>query len=213
MLFLSVCRHQIKTLAISWSVRHADIGCAIHDLLSRGAQCVRRAADRLKLPAHDFGLRKPPAQFGDDFRRRHQLDKQAADARGDFFGRLERPHFSCRVLPEFFSKLKIADRCRVKDCVHLPAGKRFYFCAQIRRGGKIFDPFRLAGARVSRRLADEQRHLVPARREKIGQLRAEPARGKIREPAHVVQRLERRSGGDDAVHAMKITNRTRRMEA
>jgi hypothetical protein len=46
---------------------------------------------------------------------------------------------------------------------------------------------------------------VAARREKIGELRAEPARGKIREPAHVVQRLKRRPGGDDAIHARKLT--------
>ena len=43
-------------------------------------------------------------------------------------------------------------------------------------------------------------HLVAARGEEIGQLRAEPARGKIRQPAHVIQRLIGRPGGDDAVH-------------
>jgi hypothetical protein len=46
---------------------------------------------------------------------------------------------------------------------------------------------------------------VPARGEIIGQRRAEPARGKIREPAHVVQRLIGRPGGDDAVHAARLT--------
>src|ERR1019366_3081112 len=64
---------------------------------------------------------------------------------------------------------------------------------------------RLAFAGVSRRLADEQRDVMTARGEKIGQIRAEPARGEVREPAHVVQRLERRPGGDDAVHAAKLT--------
>jgi len=52
--------------------------------------------------------------------------------------------------------------------------------------------------------ADEQNHLVTARREKIGQLRAEAAGRKIREPPHVVQRFIGRPGGDDAVHAPKI---------
>jgi hypothetical protein len=36
--------------------------------------------------------------------------------------------------------------------------------------------------------------------EEIGEFRAQPARGHIRESAHVVQRFERRPGGDDAIH-------------
>jgi len=61
--------------------------------------------------------------------------------------------------------------------------------------------------------ADEQNHLVTARREKIGQLRAEAAGRKIREPPHVVQRFVSRSGGDDAVHAAMIADGGWRMEA
>ena len=50
---------------------------------------------------------------------------------------------------------------------------------------------------------------MSARREVIGQRRAQPARGKIREPAHVVQRLAGRPGGDDAVHAALINRQAR----
>ena len=106
-----------------------------------------------------------------------------------------------KILP----KAKIAHRRRVKDGVHLFTGKQFQFRLQIRRGGKSFDRLRPAFARVGRRLANEQRDAVAARGEKIGQLRAEPARGKICEPAHVVQRLISRPGGDDAIHARMIT--------
>ena len=51
---------------------------------------------------------------------------------------------------------------------------------------------------------------MTVRGEKIGQLRAEPARGKIREPAHVVQRLISRPCGDDAIHATKINGKERK---
>ena len=92
----------------------------------------------------------------------------------------------------------------MKNGVHLFARKGFQLRAQIRRGGKSFHRCRPAFARISRRFADEQRDPVAARREKVGEFRAEPPRGKIREPAHFVQWLERRPGGDDAIHGGSI---------
>jgi hypothetical protein len=59
---------------------------------------------------------------------------------------------------------------------------------------------RIAFTFVSRRFTDEQNNLVPARGEKIGEFRAEPARGKIREPPHIVKRFVSGSGGHDAIH-------------
>ena len=58
---------------------------------------------------------------------------------------------------------------------------------------------------------DEQRDLVAARGEEIGQFGAEPACGKVRQPAHVVQRFVRRPGGDNAIHAVKIGRRMREL--
>jgi hypothetical protein len=48
--------------------------------------------------------------------------------------------------------------------------------------------------------ADEQRHVVAARGEKVRQLRTELAGGKIREPTDIVHRFISRPGGDEAVH-------------
>src|SRR5450432_3437550 len=84
---------------------------------------------------------------------------------------------------------------------------------QISGRAEHFHALRAALAGISRLLADEQDDFVSARGEIIGEFRAKPARGKIREPAHVVQRLERRPGGDDAIHAAKIDDGGWRMEA
>ncbi len=169
-----------RSLAIGRPVRHAKIRQAIRDLPFRRPQRIRAFAVRLELPAHDFRLRKPAAQFRDDFWRRHQFDEQVAVACGDFFGWPERLQLSRRIAREHFAEGEITHRRRMKDGVHFFAGKRFQLRPQIRRGGIDFDRLRLAFARISRRLADEQRDLVAARGEEIGEFRAEPARGKIR---------------------------------
>jgi hypothetical protein len=43
------------------------------------------------------------------------------------------------------------------------------------------------------------------RGQKIGQFRAQPARRKIRKPAHVVEWLKGGAGGDDTMHGLKLT--------
>ena len=63
----------------------------------------------------------------------------------------------------------------------------------------------MAFTRVRGHRADEQRHVMSARGKKVGEFRAEAARGKVREPAHVVERFEGRPGGDDAIHADQLT--------
>ena len=49
-------------------------------------------------------------------------------------------------------------------------------------------------------LANEQRNLMSARNEEIGQLCTQPARGKIREPTDIVHRFVSRPRSDDTVH-------------
>ena len=69
---------------------------------------------------------------------------------------------------------------------------------------KHLDPLRPALAGIRGLRAEEQGHLMTARDQEIGQFRAQPAGGKIREPAHVVERFIGRPGGDNAVHAAKL---------
>jgi hypothetical protein len=48
---------------------------------------------------------------------------------------------------------------------------------------------------------------MPARGKVIGEFGAKAARGKIRETAHLIQRLIGRPGGDDAIHAEKSSRK------
>ena len=112
-----------------------------------------------------------------------------------------RDEFARLFFGKNLSKHEIAHRRRVKDGVRFFTGERLELRAQIRRGGEGFDRPRPAFARPGGGFADEQRDVVALGRQKIGEFRAQPARGEIREPAHVVQRFKRRPGGDDAVHA------------
>jgi hypothetical protein len=45
---------------------------------------------------------------------------------------------------------------------------------------------------------------VALSREEIDEFRAQPARGKVREAAHVVQRLVSRAGSYDAIHRRSL---------
>ena len=106
------------------------------------------------------------------------------------------------VAGEHSAEGEITRRRRVKKRVHCLARARLQPRPQIRGGGKAFDRLRAAGSRPGRGFAEEQRDRVAARREEIGEFHAQPARGEIREPAHVVQRLKGGPGGDKAVHAV-----------
>jgi molecular chaperone DnaK len=51
---------------------------------------------------------------------------------------------------------------------------------------------------------------MAARDEKIGEFRAKPSRGKIRESAHIIQRLKRRPGCHNAIHAAILAAKSRK---
>ena len=55
--------------------------------------------------------------------------------------------------------------------------------------------------RARGRLGEQQRHPVAVPGQIIGQFGTERAGGKIRKPPHFIQRLKRRPGRDDAIHA------------
>ena len=115
---LAIPRQQTKALAVSRTVRHAQIGGTFGDLLLRGAEGVGTRAIRHKFPAHDARSRKPAAQLGDDLGRRHQLNEQLARPAGNFIDRLDFGEFAGFVGRENFSERKIADRRRVKNRIH-----------------------------------------------------------------------------------------------
>ena len=61
---LAIARRQTKTLAVSRTVRHAQIGGALGDLPFGGAEGIGARAIRLEFPTHDECSRKPAAQLG-----------------------------------------------------------------------------------------------------------------------------------------------------
>ena len=80
---------------------------------------------------------------------------------------------------------------------------------EIARGVERHDALRRLFLVISGVMPVEQGDLVPARHEKIRQLRAEFAGGKIREPPHFIERLECRPGCDNAMHESEIAGKPR----
>ena len=79
-------------------------------------------------------------------------------------------------------------------------GLRLQPVVQIDGGRERLHPLRAALAAIRRLLADQQGDLMPALDQVIGEFGAETARGKIGEPARLVQGFVSRAGGDDAIH-------------
>jgi len=119
-------------------------------------------------------LRKPARATGNDLGVAHQLDEQLALPVGILLTALISGEFAGFVGRENSSKRKIADRRRVKNRVHFLDDTAFSFS---RRSAAVVK----VSTRCARRSpdachgADERITLVTARREKIGQLRAEAA--------------------------------------
>src|SRR5579884_1388814 len=82
----AVAGHQPEAIPISRSVGNSAVRPAFGDLSRAEADCVSTVAFDFIFPADDPRLGKPFAQFGNDFRRRHQLGEQRAVTRRNFAG-------------------------------------------------------------------------------------------------------------------------------
>ena len=92
----------------------------------------------------------------------------------------------------------------MKNGVHLLPGQLFKTRLQIGRGTKRNHRLRLPRTGPRCLYARQQGDVMSAGHQKVGQFSAEPARGKISEPAHVIERFIRRSRSDHTIHAASL---------
>ena len=196
--------HEAKAFAVGGTIGHAGVVGAFGKLTAGGLQGVGTFAVRLKFPADDLGARIPSAQTRQNFRRRDQFGKQAAFPRGNLFGSLDGFQFAGGGAGEDLAERKIAHSGGVKNGVHLLAGQFFEPRLQIGGGGEGDDGLGMTRTGPGCLHAGEQGDVMSPRHEEVGQFGAEPAGGKIGEPAHVIERFVRRAGGDHAVHAVSV---------
>lgn len=195
--------NEAKTDAVSAPVCDAGVRAIFNDLLSGFLDDGRAVFVDLEFPADEKSIWKKGAQFGNDLRCGDEFHQEVLCARRDLAGADFPQRLPCPALPNF-AKFEIIDCGCVENGVDVGSGKRLQPLPQVVAGGEGLRRCSVALTAPRGLLADEERNAVTLGREEIDEFRTEPPCREIRETAHVIQRLVRRSGSDDAVHGRSL---------